>query len=174
MLNERLRPGELLDDGDEALVGERFPQDPHRALGAFGEGFGGRVFLGGGEDYGDLLGLGHGLEAVARLDAAQLGDRNVHDHEVYPAGEGFLQGRAAIGGRDHAVARALQNPNAALEFCRVVVCDHDSWPAVHGARFYTHFIFPASVIRATSLPDANERMRYTQPGVKNTYWAHER
>jgi hypothetical protein len=152
----------LLDDGDEVFVREGLPQNPHRALGTFCERFGGGVFLGRCEDDGDLLGLRHRLEAVARLDAAELGDRDVHDDEVNPAGERLLEGRAAVRGGDHAEASVLKGSGGAFERFGVVVCDHDCGSAVHGARFYTQFTFAATVICATPSPDVKGQMRYTQ------------
>src|SRR5918997_748002 len=154
MLNKRLGAGELFDDGEEVFVAKGFSQDPDRALRAFGERLRGRVFLCRSEDYRDLLGLRHRLEAVTRLDAAQLGDRNVHDYEVDPAGEGLLEGGAAVRGRDHAEACLIQGSGRASQRFCVVVCDHNSCSAVHGARFYTRFTFIATVMLATSLPDA--------------------
>src|SRR5215213_9339278 len=154
LLDKRLGAGQLFDYGDEGFVSEGLSQDPHRALRAFGERLCGGVFLGRGEDHGDLLGLGHRFEAVTRLDAAKLGDRDVHDYEVDPAGEGFLEGRATVGGRDHAEARTLQGAGRMFQRLSVVVCDHDGCSAVHGARFYTQFTFAATVMCATFLSDA--------------------
>src|SRR5919112_6188846 len=173
MLNEGLGAGDLSDDGDEVFVGKGLSQYPHRALRAFGERFGGWVFLGCGEDYGDLLGLGHRLEAVTRLYAAQLGDRNVHDYEVYPAGEGLLEGRAPVRRRDHAKARVLQGIDGASQGFHVVVCDHDGCSAVHGARFYTQFTFAASVMCATLFSDAAGEIRYTPLRARETKLGHE-
>src|SRR5215207_7915972 len=123
LLYKRFGTGYLSDDGEEVFVGKGLSQDPHRALGAFGKRFGGRVFLGRGEDYGDFLGLGHRFEAVTRLDTAQLGDRNVHYYEVYPAGEGLLEGRATVRGRYHAEARILQGSGGAPQGFYVVISD---------------------------------------------------
>src|SRR5687767_8854935 len=155
MLDKGLGVGDLSDDGEEVFVGKGFSEYLHRALRAFGERFGGRVFLGRGEDYGDLLGLGHRLEAMTRLDTAQVGDRNVHDYEVYPAGDGLLERRPAVRRRDYAKASIPQGAGGASQGFYVVVCDHDGCSAVHGARFYTQFTFPASVMCATLFSDAS-------------------
>src|SRR5215218_7088691 len=173
-LDQGFGAGELFDDGDEIFVGEGFSQDPYRALRAFGERLCGRVFLGCGEDYRDLLGLRHRLEAVTRLDTAQLGDRNVHDYKVYPAGEGLLEGRATVSRRDHVEARVLQGAGGASQGFYVVVCDHDGCSAVHGARFYTQFTFAATVMCATILSDAAGKMRYTHLRARETNVGYER
>ena len=154
MLDKGLGAGDLSDDGEEVFVGKGLSQYPYRALRAFGERFGGRVFFGRGEDYGDLLGLGHRLEAVTRLYAAQLGDRNVHDYEVYPAGERSWRAVRPSVAETTRKARVLQGSGGASQGFYVVVCDHDGCSAVHGARFYTHFTFAASVMCATLLSDA--------------------
>src|SRR5215208_3957123 len=153
MLDKGLGAGDLPDDGEEVFVGKGLSEYPHRALRAFGERFSSGVFLGCGEDYGDLLGLRHRLETVTRLDAAQLGNRNVHYYEIYPAGKGLLKGRAAVRGRDHAEARILLGTGGASQGFYVVVCDHDGCSAVHGARFFSQFTLAATVMCATLLSD---------------------
>ena len=56
-------------------------------------------------------------------------------------------------GRDHAEARILKGAGGASKGFYVVVRDHDGCSAVHGARFYTHFTFAATVMCATLLYD---------------------
>src|SRR5919112_911009 len=69
---------------------------------------------------------------MARLDAAGLGYRNVHDNEIYPAGECLLEGRAAVCGGYNPVAGVLERPGGAFQRFGVVVCDHNGCSAVHG------------------------------------------
>jgi hypothetical protein len=75
---------------------------------------------------------GDGLDGAQQLQAGEPGHLEVREHEIHAATLELLEGGAAVGGQDHAIAGARQRALETLAQPGVVVGDQEGGGLRHG------------------------------------------
>ena len=95
--------------------------------------------LGGEQQYGDALGLGHLLEPLAGFIAVELGHHDIHHDQVGLLVDRLLYGLLTIGGRHNFVALRPQAEVQDMQNVNLIIDDQD-FSLKHGGSFHGEWV----------------------------------